>query len=92
MAQVNSMDGKTWPTINPNSQAVGEAHDFARLFKAFLIHIVDDRHGYRDGVTALHLERVVDASAMAAPGALDQPFLHKNDRPGQGPGGPLAAP
>jgi hypothetical protein len=72
MTAVNSLDGEHWPTINPNSQAVGEAHDFARLFKGFLIHIVDDRRGYHDGVKALHLERVADASAMAGAGGLDQ--------------------
>ena len=56
MAATNAMDGQTWPTINPQSAAQGEAGAFSRTFKAYLIHVINDRRAYRTQMDALVLD------------------------------------
>jgi hypothetical protein len=68
MAATNSMDGRTWPTISPDSAAKGEAGAFARTFKAYLIHVIGDRRSYRTQMDALDLTRVSKPEALSASG------------------------
>jgi hypothetical protein len=66
MTAMNASDGEHFPAINPTSAATGDAGQFSRNFKSFLIKVISDRKNYRAEMEALHFTQVTAPSALTS--------------------------
>ncbi|HWA59755.1 MAG TPA: hypothetical protein VG939_00190, partial [Caulobacteraceae bacterium] len=70
LAAVATADIDHLPKIDPNSAAGGEAGDFSRTLKAYMIHIVDDRQAYHHDLEATGFEAAAQPAGLGRPGGV----------------------